>query len=86
MLNWSNLERKLSFNDVNRLFEIASGKTGQQVQTVTTLLLRNPQSLTDSGDIMRRAIGTERSVEGIVMYAGHVLFREMSVNSSAKAQ
>ena len=33
---------------------------------------------------MRRAIGTERSVEETVMYAGHVLFRE--VNSSAKAQ
>ncbi len=33
-MNRSNLERKLSFNDVNRLFEIASiarGKTGQQV-------------------------------------------------------
>ena len=30
-MNGSNLERKLSFNDVNRLFEIASGKTGQQV-------------------------------------------------------
>jgi hypothetical protein len=30
-VNWNNLERKLSFNDVNRLFEIASGKTGQQV-------------------------------------------------------
>jgi hypothetical protein len=53
---------------------------------VTTLLLRNPQSLTDNGDIMRRAIGTERCVEGTVMYAGHVLFQEMSVNSSAKAQ
>jgi hypothetical protein len=30
-VNWSSLERKLSFNDVNRLFEIASEKTGQQV-------------------------------------------------------
>ena len=30
-MNWSNLERKLSFNNVNRLFEIAGGKTGQQV-------------------------------------------------------
>jgi hypothetical protein len=31
-VNWSNLDRKLSFNDVNRRFdEIASGKTGQQV-------------------------------------------------------
>jgi hypothetical protein len=30
-VSWSNLERKLSFNDVNRLFELASGKTGQQV-------------------------------------------------------